>query len=538
MRFTHPGNDRIELAISGGRVRSKWGVGSPLCERSAHVKCGPAPRRRYDGRSEADERGTVHEHRDRPEARRVGGRRARGPAAAAAANTGGRCRAPSSTRRRALGKRQALADSTKASLTYADTFLRAVVLGRVLKRLLGPEKYVGLLVPPTVPTAVANLALALLGKVPVNLNYTASQALVDSSIDQCGITHVLTSKKVLDKFGITPKGTLIFLEDIPAQVRKADKLFGAAVAKLVPIPALGAFLPGLKDDRLDATATVIFTSGSTGDPKGVVLSHRNVLSNVHQFDQHLRLLPDEALLGILPFFHSFGFTVTIWTVLCLGRRIVYHFNPLDARIIGDLCEKHGVTMIVATPTFIRTYLKKCEPSKFKTLVHLLLGAEKLKPELCEEIRETLGLDPLEGYGCTELSPVVAVNVLHELTRPDGRKVPGNRLGTVGMPLPGTAVKTVDPETGADLPRGRDRPDPGQGAAGHGRLPEPARGDREGHQGRLVQHRRPRLPRRGRVPADHRPAEPVLEDRRRDGAAHGGRVGDPRRARDGRAGAWP
>jgi acyl-[acyl-carrier-protein]-phospholipid O-acyltransferase/long-chain-fatty-acid--[acyl-carrier-protein] ligase len=198
---------------------------------------------------------------------------------------------------------------------------------------------------------------------------------------------------------------------------------------------------------------VIFTSGSTGDPKGVVLSHRNILSNVHQMDQHLRLLPDEVVLGILPFFHSFGFTVAIWTVLCLGRKVVYHVNPLEARIIGDLCESHGVTMIVGTPTFLRTYLKKCEPTKFKTLVHLLLGAEKLKPELAQEIRPALGIDPLEGYGCTELSPVVAINVLHQVTLPNGKTVAGNRLGTVGLPVPGTAVRTIDPETGADLPQG-------------------------------------------------------------------------------------
>ncbi len=354
---------------------------------------------------------------------------------------------------KSAGARPAMADSSKTSLSYAETWLRAVVLSRILKRLVGPETYVGLLVPPTVPSAVANLALTLLGKVPVNLNYTASQALVDASIDQCGISHVLTSKKVLDKFGITPKGKLVFLEDIPKLVTRADKVLGAAIAKGVPIGALGWFLPGLKNDHLEATATVIFTSGSTGDPKGVVLSHRNVLSNIHQINQHLRLLPDEVLLGILPFFHSFGFTVTIWTVLCLGKKIVYHLNPLDARIIGDLCETHGTSMIVATPTFLRTYLKKCNPSKFKTLVHLLLGAEKLKPSLCDEIRETLKIDPMEGYGCTELSPVASVNVLHEVTLGDGRKVFGNRLGTVGLPLPGTSIKTVDPETGADLDRG-------------------------------------------------------------------------------------
>lgn len=354
---------------------------------------------------------------------------------------------------RAHWRKTAVADSTKVTLTYGETFTRAVVLGRVLRRRLGPETYVGVLLPPTVAGAVANLALSLIGKVPVNLNYTASQGLVDSSIDQCGIQHVLLSRKVVDKFGITPKGSLIFLEDVPGGITGADKIAGASIARFVPVGALGMFLGGLRNDHLDATATVIFTSGSTGDPKGVVLSHRNVLSNVQQVSQQIRLLPDEVVLGILPFFHSFGFTVTIWTVLALGKKVVYHFNPLDARIIGDLCETHGVTMLVGTPTFMRTYLKKCAPGQFKTLVHLLLGAEKLKPELSEEIRKGLGIEPLEGYGCTELSPVAAVNVVHDLTLADGRTVKGNRLGTVGTALPGTSIKTVDPETGADLPAG-------------------------------------------------------------------------------------
>src|SRR5262249_18352789 len=142
----------------------------------------------------------------------------------------------------------------------------------------------------------------LLGKTPVNLNYTVSQAMVDSSIEQCGITHVITSRKVLDRFGITPRGELLMLEDVPGRVTKADKLWGAFVSKAVPRPLLGVFLPGLRGDRLDDVATVIFTSGSTGEPKGVVLSHRNILSNIHQINSHLRLLPDESVLGILPFF--------------------------------------------------------------------------------------------------------------------------------------------------------------------------------------------------------------------------------------------
>jgi acyl-[acyl-carrier-protein]-phospholipid O-acyltransferase / long-chain-fatty-acid--[acyl-carrier-protein] ligase len=354
---------------------------------------------------------------------------------------------------RARASAPAIADSTGVSLTYGQTLLRSLALGRVLARVAGTEPYVGLLIPPTVPAAVANLALALWGKIPVNLNYTANQGLVDSSIDQCGITHVITSKKVLDKFKIRPKGTLIFLEDMPKQVTLLDKLWAAFVAKLVPTRAMSTFLPGLRNDQLDTTATVIFTSGSTGDPKGVVLSHGNVLSNIHQMNTHIELLPEESVLGILPFFHSFGFTITIWTVLCLGKKAVYHFNPLDGRIIGELCLKHRVTLLAGTPTFLRTYLHRCEREQFATMVHLLLGAEKLKPELEREIRTKLGVVPLEGYGCTETGPVVAVNVPTEKRARDGRTVAGNRPGTVGMPLPGTAIKTVDPESGAELPRG-------------------------------------------------------------------------------------
>jgi acyl-[acyl-carrier-protein]-phospholipid O-acyltransferase / long-chain-fatty-acid--[acyl-carrier-protein] ligase len=351
--------------------------------------------------------------------------------------------------------KEAVCDSTGASLTYGETFLRAAALARVLSRTLGPEPYVGLLLPPTVPSVVANLALVLLGVVPVNLNYTASQDLVDSSIDQCGIKYVLTSPKVLDRFKIVPKGTLIHLEDLPKQVRWTDKAWAAAVAKVFPMVMLRRVLPGLRGDQLDRTATVIFTSGSTGDPKGVVLSHRNVLSNILQIDAHLKLLPDEVVLGILPFFHSFGFTVALWTVLCLGKKVAYHFNPLEARVVGNLCEKHGVTMILGSPTYMRTYLQRCPAGQFSKLVHLVLGAEKLKPELARDIKQTLGVESLEGYGCTELSPVVSVNVLHEKTLRDGRTVAGNRPGTVGLPLPGTLVKSVDPETGADLPRGTE-----------------------------------------------------------------------------------
>ena len=271
-----------------------------------------------------------------------------------------------------------MADSTGASLTYGQTLLRALVLGRVLEREWGPAAHVGLLVPPTVPAAVANLAVSLWGKIPVNLNYSASQALVDSSIDQCGITHVLTSAKVLDRFKITPKGQADPARGHPRAGAPGRQALGRRRRQGWCRSRLLAALRAraCENDHLDATATVIFTSGSTGDPKGVVLSHRNILSNVHQIEEQVHLKPDEVLLGILPFFHSFGFTITIWTAICLGKKVVYHFNPLDARTIGKLCEQHKVTLLIGTPSFMRFYLKSCEPKQFRTLTHLIAGCRE------------------------------------------------------------------------------------------------------------------------------------------------------------------
>jgi acyl-[acyl-carrier-protein]-phospholipid O-acyltransferase/long-chain-fatty-acid--[acyl-carrier-protein] ligase len=349
----------------------------------------------------------------------------------------------------------AVADSNGTSLTYGDTLLRSAVLGHALSQIWGPAKHVGIMVPPTVPGVVANLAANLMGKIAVNLNYTANQAMIDSSIKQCGITHVITSRKVVERFKIVPGAEIIYLEDLPAKITWKDKLWGALVAKAVPKRLLKWFLPGVGISDLEETATVIFTSGSTGEPKGVVLSQRNILQNAWQVEEQVHLKPNEVLLGVLPFFHAFGFTVTIWTALGLGKKVVYHINPLDARTVGKLCEEHKVTLLVATPSFTRFYLKSCGPEQFSAVTHLILGAEKLKPELARDIKSTLNIEPLEGYGCTELSPVVAVNLPDKVTMPDGRVLDGNRPGTVGLPVPGTLVKTIDPDTGADLPEGAE-----------------------------------------------------------------------------------
>ena len=160
---------------------------------------------------------------------------------------------------------------------------------------------------------------------------------------------------------------------------------------------------------MDQLATVIFSSGSTGDPKGVMLSHYNVMSNIGQVSQVFMLGGRDRVLGILPFFHSFGFTAGLWLPAVQGVGVVFHPNPLDAQVIGGLVQKYKVTFLVATPTFLQGYMRRCTPENFGSLQYVLVGTEKLQERVALAFEDRFGIRPLEGYGCTECSPVVTVN---------------------------------------------------------------------------------------------------------------------------------
>ena len=279
--------------------------------------------------------------------------------------------------------------------------------------------------------------------------------------------------------------------------------------------------------NMDDLLTVMFTSGSTGQPKGVMLTHRNVGSNVEAIDAIVHLTTEDVLLGVLPMFHSFGYTATFWTAMTLAPKAVYHYTPLEPRQIGKLCRRHGTTILVATPTFLRSYLRRCEPEEFAKLNVAFTGAEKLPADLAEAFEKRFGVRPVEGYGATELSPVVSGNV------PPSRDYGGRqglRQGSVGRPLPGVAVKVVDPDTGADLGADASRPAPGGRAECDERLPQSPRSDRPGPSRRLVRDRRRGADRRRRLHPHHRSPQPLLEDRRRDGAAHPHRGRHPPDAR--------
>lgn len=346
-----------------------------------------------------------------------------------------------------------IADSLGNELTGGALLARSLILRRLLLRhvLADDEAFVGLLLPPSVAGVVANTACTLARRVPVNLNYTVTSAVINECLRQAGIKHIITSRQFMEKVKLEVAADLVYLEDFRSKARFWDKLACSVAAYGVPAAWLDRALE-LHRVTGDDLATIIFTSGSTGEPKGVMLTHTNIGSNVQAIKEIIHLSRSDVLVGILPFFHSFGYTVCLWAVMCLDVKGVYHFNPLEAKLVGKLVKKHGGTVMLATPTFLRTYLRRCDADELATLDAIVTGAEKLPRDLCEAFEAKFGIRPVEGYGTTELSPVVSANI------PPSRSLSGTaadwREGTVGRPAPGVSVKVTDLDTGRELGPGQ------------------------------------------------------------------------------------
>jgi acyl-[acyl-carrier-protein]-phospholipid O-acyltransferase/long-chain-fatty-acid--[acyl-carrier-protein] ligase len=354
----------------------------------------------------------------------------------------------------------ALIDTTATpprTLSYGRTVAGALCLADWLRSRLGTQPLVGVWLPQSVGGVLANLALHFLGKTPINLNYTAGPEAIQSACQQTGLQFVLSSKRFLSKAPLvigtgTAAPTVILLEEALAGITNQQRTRTFLFALLCPIWLLERWY-GLHRHQLDDLGTMVFSSGSTGLPKGVMLSQRNLAANVESMISTLALTRRDRLLGVLPFFHSFGYTVTLWAPLLARASAVYHPDPRQAVEVGQTCKTHGATILLATATFLRFYLKRCQDDDFRSLRLLICGAEKLPLSLADECARKFGVVALEGYGCTELSPVVSTNV-PDVLEADFCQV-GTKRGSVGMPLPGIAVKTVHPETYADQPPGTD-----------------------------------------------------------------------------------
>ena len=348
--------------------------------------------------------------------------------------------------------RFAMSDASGAEIRFSTALSQAIFLARRLHRDWQGQEMVGILLPPSIPAALVNFAALMSGKVPVNLNYTSSEESMASCIKQCGIQTVLTSKAFLARIKTAIPCRTLLLEELAGNPGAGEKLIAFLFGWFMPAGMLERTMGRRKKAEPDDLATVVFSSGSTGEPKGVMLTHFNIASNVQQLGQVFAINDHDRLLGILPFFHSFGFTATLMLPGVLGVGVSYHPSPLEAKAIGPLVRQHRVTFLLATPTFLQMYLRVCEPEDFGSLRLVLAAAEKLPERLAIAFEERFGIRPMEGYGCTECSPAVTVNT-HDFRAAGFRQV-GAKRGKIGHPLPGMSVRIADPDTGEPLPIGQ------------------------------------------------------------------------------------
>ena len=340
----------------------------------------------------------------------------------------------------------------RRELKAAQFFAAAAALARHLRKTV-PESRVGVVLPPGAGASIANLAILCAGKVPVNFNFTAGRAASESSLRMSGVQTIITADAVRAKVPVFPwpERTLDLTATIKELGGKRALLPWLLAAWVLPNQVLPRLL-GLPKHGDRAEAALLFTSGSSGEPKGVALTHRNILANCWQFST-LSIFPTDAvMLSCLPVFHSFGFTVNMWYPLLRGCLSVTVPSPLDTKKIIDAIREEGVTVMVGAPTFMRPILKKAESADLRTLQVLVSGAEKMPMDLYEGFQQKFHLEIMQGYGMTEASPGTNVNQPdpHVATATASEQV-GKRLGSVGRMMAGMTARVLHSETREPLP---------------------------------------------------------------------------------------
>jgi acyl-[acyl-carrier-protein]-phospholipid O-acyltransferase / long-chain-fatty-acid--[acyl-carrier-protein] ligase len=325
----------------------------------------------------------------------------------------------------------------------------SIALSRYLRKTF-PEKRIAIVLPASKGAVIANLAVALADKTPVGLNFTASAEAISSAIARAEIETAISAKQFHGRLPEFPwPRNLVLLEELLPKLKR-QILFWWVSGIVTPNFLLTRWL-GLPRHGGHEEAVLLFTSGSSGEPKGVVLSHHNVIGNVTQFTVLLDAGPQDSLLASLPFFHSFGCTVTLWYPLIEGTPIVTYPSPLEAAKNATLVEKYKITVLLATPTFLRAYLRKAEPEQLRSTRLVIVGAEKMPLDLSQRFFERFGKRVMEGYGLTETAPVVSVNLPDPIPeRPDVKEQTLYRLGSVGKMATGIAAEIRQPETNEKL----------------------------------------------------------------------------------------
>ncbi len=318
------------------------------------------------------------------------------------------------------GATPVLVDADERVLNYDTLVKGALALGRALKRGTRQGENVGVMLPSGAAATVAVFAISAYGRVPTMINFTSGAANILSALKTARVTRIVTARRFLKLAKreelaetLSRAARLVYLEDVRQDLTLLDKAAAAA----------GSLMPSLVTSRPapDTPAVILFTSGTEGAPKGVALSHANILSNVAQVRAHIELSPrDDVVLNPLPVFHCFGLSVGTFLPLIAGVKVVSHPTPLQPKEIVKRIKAHGVTILITTDTFIAQYARAGEGDELNTVRLAVCGAERVRDETRAFVRQKYGIQILEGYGVTEASPVVAAN-----------QAEANHPGTVG-----------------------------------------------------------------------------------------------------------
>ena len=331
-----------------------------------------------------------------------------------------------------------------STLSRSKLLGAAAALSRFLRRQFADER-IAIVLPANKGSMMANLAVTLAGKVPVDLNFTIGRAANESCCGRANLRVAISATQFMERIKDFPWPERVLKLDELMPRMKRQIIFWWLISILLPARLLLQLLQIPKEGG-HTEAVLLFTSGTTGEPKGVVVSHRNVVGNVSQFRQLLDAKKNDAILASLPFFHTFGSTVTLWYPLIEGVRIVTYPNPLEAARCAALIERYKLTFLLATPTFLRVYLRKAQPYQLRSLRLTIAGAEKLPLDLARHFEERFGKRVFEGYGLTETAPVVSVNLPEPLRNVE----PTSRLYSVGRMAPGIAAEIREAETDRKL----------------------------------------------------------------------------------------
>lgn len=339
------------------------------------------------------------------------------------------------------------------SITFGKLLGASIAFSKRLKQITSDVR-VGIILPPGKGAAIANLACLFAGKIPVNINYSNSEEAFKSCVRQAGIERFITADTFMRKlqtFPWPPLRDLIFVERELKYIKNSITrwvLFSAITPASLLIKLLKT-----DDYKGDDEAVLLFTSGSSSEPKGVPLSHHNLLSNIAQCDSRIDISPNGRFLSSLPVFHGFGITIGLFFPLISGNDFVTYPSPLESKRLGELIKQYQIEIAISTPTFLRGFIKRCPEDTFQSVKYLIVGAEKMPQDLAKNFKTKFGIQPMEGYGLSEAAPVCSVNFLNpEPTEDIPHIIRGYKKYSVGALLPGIAVRITNPMTGEIVPQ--------------------------------------------------------------------------------------